>query len=161
MLPHETRRQYHLVLVGAKGWNNSQLLETIANLNLKDKVILTGFVQDEDLPYIYNGASIFVYPSLFEGFGLPPLEAAACGVPVVTSNLSSLPEVMGKAAVLINPTNENEIAKTIKLILNRPKLARKLVKNGLFQVKKFSWEKAARETLKIFEEIHRGKSEGI
>src|SRR3972149_4047180 len=94
LLPLEFKQVYKLVLVGGKGWNNSRLLKTINNLNLRDKVILTGFVSDDDLPYIYNQASVFVSPSLYEGFGLPPLEAMACGTPVIASDDSSLPEVV-------------------------------------------------------------------
>jgi len=158
LLPHSLQRVYKLVLVGGQGWNNQVLQKVVNNLNLKDKVILTGFVSDEDLPYIYNRASVFVYPSLYEGFGLPPLEAMACGVPVITANNSSLPEVVGKAAFLIDPLNEKEIAEAIKKILLKPKIAQKLSLLGLEQVKKFSWEKAARETLKILEEVT-GKNE--
>ena len=154
MLPHQVLRDYRLVLVGAKGWNNSLLLRTIINLNLKDKVILPGFVKDDDLPYIYNGASVFVYPSLFEGFGLPPLEAASCGVPVIASNLSSLPEVMGKAALLVNPSSEEDIARALRQLILRPKLAQSLAKRGLLQAKKFSWIKTAQETLKLFENVY-------
>lgn len=157
MLPHQVLRDYRLVLVGAEGWNNSTLGRTINNLNLKEKVLLGGFVEDEDLPYIYNGASIFVYPSLYEGFGLPPLEALACGIPVITSNLSSLPEIMGKAALLVDPGNEMEIAKTIRKLIFQPKLAKKLASKGPEQAQKFSWEKAAEETLKLFEEVYKGK----
>ena len=104
-LPNVILKKYRLVLVGSHGWNNQNLLKTINNLNLKDKVILPGFVSDEDLPYIYNQAAIFIYPSLYEGFGLPPLEAMACGVPVICSNISSLPEVVDKAGILINPND--------------------------------------------------------
>ncbi len=154
LLPHQILRQYHLVLVGAKGWNESLLYKTIVNLNLKDKVIFPGFVKDEDLPYIYNGASIFVYPSLFEGFGLPPLEAASCGVPVVSSNISSLSEVIGNAGLLVNPYKEEEILQALKQIILKPKLAQKLADRGLIQAKKFSWAKTAQETLALFEQCH-------
>jgi len=157
MLPHQILRKYKLVLVGAKGWNESELQKTINNLNLKDRVLLPGFVKDEDLPYIYNGASIFAYPSLYEGFGLPPLEALACGIPVVASNLSSLPEVMGRAALLVDPTKEEEIVKALKQLIFEPKLAKKLASRGPEQAKKFSWIKTAKETLKLFEEVYQQK----
>lgn len=153
LLPNALKQKYQLVLVGGKGWNNRTLLQTINNLNLKDRVILTGFVKDDDLPYIYNQASIFVYPSLYEGFGLPVLEAMAAGVPVVTSNLSSLPEVAGRATCLINPTDEKAIAQAIVKVLSQPKFAQKLIKQGFIQAKKFSWGKAAQETLDLFEKI--------
>lgn len=157
LLPYKFRQEYKLVLVGAKGWNNSQLYQNIKNLNLKDDIILTGFVLDEDLPYIYNKASVFIYPALYEGFGLPPLEAMACGVPTIVSHESSLPEVVGRGAILIDVTNEEEIARAIKAVILKDKLKQKLVIRGLSQVKKFSWEKAARETLKVFEEVNKGR----
>ncbi|MBM2820614.1 MAG: hypothetical protein HW405_374 [Candidatus Berkelbacteria bacterium] len=153
LLPHEILRQYRLILVGAKGWNNSVLERTINDLNLQDKVILAGFVKDEDLPYIYNGASIFVYPSLYEGFGLPPLEALACGVPTVVCDRSSLSEVVGKAGILVNPENEKEISLAIKRILSRPILQEKSRRKGLLVAKKYSWKKTAEETLKVIENL--------
>lgn len=153
LLPHALQKKYALVLVGGQGWNNKMLHGIINNLNLQDKVILTGFVSDEDLPYIYNKASVFVYPSLYEGFGLPLLEAMACGVPVITSNTSSLPEVANGAALFCDCQKEEEIAWAIKKVILEPKLAQKMITRGLIQAKKFSWEKAARETLEVFEEI--------
>jgi len=153
ILPHQLQRQYQLILVGGQGWNNEQLKKTIINLNLKEKVILPGFVKDEDLPYIYNGASVFIYPSLYEGFGLPPLEAMACGVPVISSNLSSLPEVIGRAGILVDPQDEIAIAQAIKRLILHPKLAKKIAKQAQIRSKKFSWSLAAHKTLKVFESI--------
>lgn len=149
LLPYALKKEYKLVLVGAKGWHNAELYETIKNLNLLDNVILPGFVPDEDLPYIYNKASVFVYPSLYEGFGLPPLEAMACGVPVVTANNSSLPEVVERSAILVKADNEEEIAKAIKTIILKPPIAQKLSQRGIVQARKFSWKKAAQQTLKV------------
>lgn len=154
LLPNALQREYKLVLVGANGWNNSELYRTIKNLNLTDKVILTGFASDNDLPYIYNKASIFVYPSLYEGFGLPPLEAMACGVPVVTADNSSLPEVVDKAALFFDSQNEEEMTEVIKQVLTREGLRQKLISRGIKQAKKFSWERAAKQTLKVFEELN-------
>ncbi|KKQ17252.1 MAG: Glycosyl transferase group 1 [Berkelbacteria bacterium GW2011_GWA1_36_9] len=153
LLPHILKREYKLVLVGAKGWNNSELYRAIKNLNLEDNVIFLGFVSDEDLPYIYNRANIFVYPALYEGFGLPPLEAMASGVPVIVSANSSLPEVVGNAAILLDVKNEEEIAQAIKEVILKEKLRQKLVKRGFEQAKKFSWATAAKETLKVLEEV--------
>lgn len=155
LLPNEIRNQYKVVFVGGKGWQNEELNQTINDLNLKNKVIFTGFIPDDDLSYIYNRASIFVYPSKAEGFGLPVLEAMACGVPVITSDNSSLPEVTGNAGILIDPKNEKEIAQSIKTILLKPKLAQKMSLAGIKQAKKFSWMTAAKQTLKVFEEMHR------
>jgi len=157
LLPIELQQTYKIVFTGGKGWNNQALAQTIADYNLKDRVIFTGFVSDEDLPYLYNRADLFIYPSLYEGFGLPVLEAMACGAPIITSNVSSLPEVVGKAGILIDPKNEQEIAHKMKQILTNPKLADDLRKKGPLQAKKFTWKKTAQETLKIFERIEYAK----
>ena len=116
--------------------------------------IVTGFLADEDLAVLYSGSKVFVYPSLYEGFGLPVVEAMACGTPVVCSNISSLPEVGGKAAVYVNPTNTGDIQRGIKMVLNLPGeeyLA--LKKKSLEQAREFSWEKTAQQTLKLYQEV--------
>lgn len=143
-----------LVITGKKGWKYKEIFETINNLKLENDVIFTGYVPEEDLPALYNGAELFVYPSYYEGFGLPPLEAMQCGCPVITSNTSSLPEVVGKAGIMVNPNNIGEIANAMFKVLNNKSLRRKMIKNGLKQAKKFSWEKTARETLKIYKEVY-------
>jgi glycosyltransferase involved in cell wall biosynthesis len=150
LLPHQLRRDYKIVLTGAQGWNNKELLRTIAGYNLTEKVIFTGFVPDEDLPYIYSEASVFVFPSLYEGFGLPPLEAMVCGCPVITSNTSSLPEVVGKAGILIDPTKEEDLARALKKVLTSKTLPAKMIKKGKIQARKFSWVKTAQETVTCF-----------
>ncbi|MBI4037010.1 glycosyltransferase family 4 protein [Candidatus Daviesbacteria bacterium] len=139
------RRDPHLVLVGNKGWSSEEIYQLPKKLGIGNQVKFLGFVPDQDLPALYSGAQAFLFPSLYEGFGLPVLEAFACGTPVLTSNTSSLPEVAGKAAILVNPTSVEEISKGIaKLTTNH-----QLTKLGFEQIKKFSWEKAARETLDI------------
>jgi glycosyltransferase involved in cell wall biosynthesis len=122
------------------------------------KVFVVGqpFVLDEDLPALYSGALCLAYPSLYEGFGLPILQAMSCGCPVVTSNVSSMPEVAGDAAVLVDPLSVESISEGIKKAVKSRQM---LVKRGFSQVKKFSWEKTARETLKVYEEARRSKSE--
>ncbi len=157
LLPNSLKNQYKLVLVGGKGWNNEKLIKTIYDLNLKERVIMAGFVKDEDLAYIYNKASLFVYPSLYEGFGLPPLEALSCGVPVIVSNASSLPEVIGRAGILFDPSNEKELARAIEKILTRKDLQESLSLKGLKQAKRFSWARAAEDTLKLFWEVKNSK----
>ena len=153
LLPNYLQQKYKLVLTGKKGWNNTSLEQIINDLNLKDRIVSTGFVSQEELPIIYNGAAVFAYPALYEGFGLPPLEALSCGTPVVTSNISSIPEVMGKAALLINPYKEEEIARAIKSILTDPELAAKMREMGFNQSKRFSWQKAARETVEVYKSL--------
>jgi len=153
LLPHQLQQKYQLVLVGGKGWNNQELVKIIHDLNLKEKVALPGYVAEEDLPYFYNQAKVFVYPSLYEGFGLPVLEALSCGAPVITSNVSSMPEVAGKAAILINPYKEEEIASALRKVLTSEKLRETLSHKGIVQAKKFSWRRTAEATLKVFQKV--------
>lgn len=150
---YQITRLPHLVLVGQKGWSYKEIFDIVKKLNLKEKIIFADCIKDEDLPYLYNAALAFVFPSLYEGFGLPVLEAMACGCPVITSNISSLPEVGGEAILYVDPYNIDEIAKAMKKVLVNEDLREKLRQKGLAQAKKFSWEKTARETLKILEQI--------
>jgi glycosyltransferase involved in cell wall biosynthesis len=143
----------HLVLVGKRGWLDNPIFDTVKRLNLSDHVHFTGFVQDVDLPNIYAGADLFVYPSLYEGFGLPVLEAMACGVPVVTSNVSSLPEVAADAALLVDPKNIAAIASAMMNVLDNPQLSMALREKGLIRAKLFSWEKCADETFDVYKFI--------
>jgi len=151
LLPNHLKKEYKIVFVGNPGWNNRSLPREVKNYNLESKVIFTGFAEESILPYIYNRASVFIYPSFYEGFGLPPLEAMASGTPVIASNRSSLPEVIGNAGILIDPKKEEELAGAIKRVLLSERLAKKLCGRGLKQAKKFSWEKVARETLEVLE----------
>lgn len=152
-----------LVLIGKKGWNTAEVEETHQKLIHKEKVIFLDYIPDEDLVYFYNGARIFIYPSLYEGFGLPVLEAMSCGVPVITSNVSSLPEVGGNAALYINPQKTEQIALAIKKIIFDEKTESKMRQASLAQAKKFSWDKCARETYKIYQEVTKnaGKNKRI
>ncbi|MDI6778166.1 MAG: glycosyltransferase family 1 protein [Patescibacteria group bacterium] len=120
----------------------------------KENIHVIGYIDREDKPFIYNLASLFVYPSHFEGFGLPLLEAMACGTPVISSNNSSIPEVAGNAAIFVDPNRPQEIFEAMRNTLTDEKLFGELRERGLKQSKKFSWKKAARETLKIFHNIH-------
>ena len=141
-----------LILAGSKGWLSDEIYELPKKLGIEDSVKFLGYVPDEKLPALYSGAKAFLFPSLFEGFGLPVLEAMACGCPVLTSNISSLPEVAGKAAILVNPYSVEEIAQGIEEIKTQD-TRNKLIKSGFEHVKKFSWEKAARETLLVLEKF--------
>ena len=140
-------KNFQLAIVGKYGWGSKNLKFEIKNLKL------LGYVPDEDLAPLYSGARCFVYPSLYEGFGLPILEAMACGCPVITSNISSMPETAGKAAILINPQKTTEITQAIDRIINSKKLAEELSKKGIEQVKKFSWEKTAEKVLSVFHKV--------
>lgn len=142
-----------LVIVGKRDPRFTQAEETAKELDLEGDVLFLGEVSDEDVVLLYNAAQIFLFPSLYEGFGLPPLEAMACGTPVISSNTSSLPEVLGDAAILINPRDIDEWAKKIRKVLTDEDLRKKLKQKGLGRVKQFSWEKAARDTLRVYESL--------
>jgi len=142
-----------LVIVGRKGWLFERLFERISELGLTHEVLFTGFVPDEDLPFIYDGACVFAYLSLFEGFGLPPLEAMACGVPVVVSNTTSLPEVVGDAGISVVPTDIDAIAAALKTVLDNHESAATMRNRGRERARTFSWERCARETLEIYRAI--------
>jgi glycosyltransferase involved in cell wall biosynthesis len=139
-----------LVIAGAKGWLYKDIFKEVENSKYKKDIIFTGFVDDKDKPHLYNLANLFVYPSFFEGFGFPPLEAMACGVPTIVSNASSLPEIVGDGAVMIDPYNVDELAFAIRKVLEDKDLRENLIKKGLKQAKKFSWDKTAQEVLEVF-----------
>ncbi|MBI5032527.1 MAG: glycosyltransferase family 4 protein [Chloroflexi bacterium] len=144
-------RNTQLVICGAKGWLFDEIFQTVERLGLQDRVIFPSFFSDEDLPALYVGASLFVYPSLYEGFGLPVVEAMACGLPVVSSNASSLPEVGGEAVLYFDPRDVDGMADTICRALTDESLRNDLCIKGFAQAIKFSWEKAARELLGYLE----------
>ncbi|UXM85418.1 glycosyltransferase family 4 protein [Methanococcus aeolicus] len=148
---------HKLVITGKKGWKYKSIFETIEKLNLQKDVIFTGYVPDEDLPALYNAADLFVYPSIYEGFGLPPLEAMQCGTPVITSNTSSLPEVVGDAGIMVNPYDVDELANKMYEVLTNDGLREELSKKGIERAKLFSWKKCAEEHLKVYEEVYNMK----
>ncbi|MCL5795664.1 MAG: glycosyltransferase family 4 protein [Patescibacteria group bacterium] len=146
--------QYNLVISGKEGWYFEGLFKLAKKLGLSKKIIFTGYIDDCDKPYLINAATVFTFPSLYEGFGLPLLEAMACGVPVISSNTSSLPEVVGEAGILIKPTDEKAWVNAIKLLLSNTKLRQQYIDRGLKQAQKFSWTKTARETLEVYQEVY-------
>ncbi|WP_013325273.1 glycosyltransferase family 4 protein [Gloeothece verrucosa] len=143
--------EINLVLVGIKGWKNADIFETVqTNPQLRNRVIFTGYIPDEDLSAIYSGATAFVYPSLYEGFGLPPLEAMQCGTPVITSNTSSLPEVVGNAGIMIDPKQEDDLCQAMLNVINNSQLRASLSQKGIQKASQFSWAKCAEETVKVY-----------
>lgn len=152
-LRNSTIYKYSLLVVGKKAWHFPTVWHTVKQLNVEKDVIFLDIVDSDDLPYLYSGAEVFIFPSLFEGFGIPVIEAMACGTPVVASNLTSLPEIAGDAAVLVDPLNVEEITGAIYNVLSNSELRRQLVKKGLERAKDFSWEKTARETLALYKEL--------
>jgi glycosyltransferase involved in cell wall biosynthesis len=143
----------HLVIAGGKGWLYEEIFATVEQLGLEEKVIFPGFVADEHLPAIYNLADLFVFPSLYEGFGLPPLEALACGTPVITSDASSLPEVVGEAGLMVEATDVEALAEAMKQVLGDAALREGMIVKGMKQAKKFTWEKTAAKLLSLYEAI--------
>jgi glycosyltransferase involved in cell wall biosynthesis len=145
--------KYKLVIAGERGWLGEKIYDEINRSEYKESIQVVGSVLDEDKEYFYNLASLFVYPSFFEGFGFPPLEAMQCGVPVIASNNSSLPEVVGNAGILVDPDRPDEIYRAMKEILENRELREILIKKGLERAKEFDWKKTAQKTLEIFNEV--------
>lgn len=139
-----------LVIAGMKGWMYDGLLESIDRLNLQSRIIFTGFIPEEEKPFLIAGAQVFAYPSLYEGFGIPVLEALACGIPTLTSNVSSLPEVAGNAALLVDPTNFDEISSSLERLLSDQPLREELKRESLLQAAKFNWANTATATLHAY-----------
>ena len=148
--------EWDLVLAGAGGLGSGALRKLVADLRLQDRVHFLGYVADEALAALYYGARLFCFPSLFEGFGLPVLEAQRHGVPVMTANNSALPEIAGDAALLVDPTDVEAIADAMLQLSQDEPLRQRLIAAGYENVKRFSWEKAARETLAVLEKVARG-----
>lgn len=145
-----------LVLVGTKGWDYDKIFDEYNNANeLKDKILFTGRVPDEDLASLYSHAHSFYYLSLYEGFGLPPLEAMQCGVATVTSNTSSLPEVVGDGGIMLDPKDEISLRQTMYDLYNDDLLRQKYAQKGLERSKLFSWEKSANDLVAIYEKINK------
>ncbi|HEY8478157.1 MAG TPA: glycosyltransferase family 1 protein [Chloroflexota bacterium] len=148
--------RWTLVVVGARQWRSSPAFETVRRLGLGPHVRFTGFVPEDDLPALYAGADLFVFPSLYEGFGLPVLEAMACGTPVVASNAASLPEVAGDAALLVDPRAVDALGAAMRRVLTDEGLARALRARGLERARAFTWDRAARLTLAVYQEVLHG-----
>ncbi len=142
-----------LVLVGKKGWKSDSFFQKIQNSPYKKDIKVVGYINRYHLPALYSSAELFIYPSHFEGFGLPVLEAMACGVPVIVSNVSSLPEIIGKAGLRFSPNNIQELVIQTKEVLENKEIRAHFSKYSLEQARKFSWEKTAEATLEVFEKL--------
>ncbi len=147
--------QHQLVIVGRKAWLYSDVFHEARRSGLSKQIVFTDYVPQGDLPHLYAGADAFVFPSLFEGFGLPVLEAMACGAPVIASRTSSLPEVAGNAAYYVDPYSVDEIARALRQVVCDAKLRARLAAAGLEQAARFSWEQTARQTLRAYEQAFR------
>ena len=146
----------HLVLAGAYGWKSNELRQAVINSPLRERIHVVGYVSPVDKPALYNLASVFVYPSLYEGFGFPPLESLACGTPVITSSVASLPEVVGKAGILIDPYRPDDIMEALVAIFENPEFKEKLSREGIAQAQQFPWLTTAKKTKEVFQNVVRG-----
>ena len=144
---------HNLVIVGKQGWLFDSIKADAARLGLRTRLIFPGYADDEDLPALYRAADLFVFPSLYEGFGLPPLEAMACGTPVITSNVSSLPEVVGDAGLTVDPTDIYELANAMSHALQDRELRERMISTGLARASEFTWLRSARQLRDIYSQV--------
>jgi glycosyltransferase involved in cell wall biosynthesis len=152
-LLRETEHKPQLVLAGGRGWLCDEVFALVESLRLGDRVRFTGYVSDDELPALYSAAQTFLYPSFYEGFGLPPLEAMACGAPVIASNASSLPEVVGGAGQTHDPNDAPAITRAIATLLDDAQMRDHFIQAGRAQAARFSWDRAARETQALYDEV--------
>ncbi|HLN19094.1 MAG TPA: glycosyltransferase family 1 protein [Patescibacteria group bacterium] len=145
--------KFKLVIAGSPGWNQKKIFKEIENSPYRDRIQIINFVEDCDKEYVLNLATLFVYVSFFEGFGFPPLEAMKCGVPVIASNNSSLPEIVGNGGILINPDKPDEIYRAMKAILTRRELREKLIALGQKKSNEFHWKKSSKQFLEIADKM--------
>lgn len=154
VLIHKYKLDLQLVIGGEEDPYYPEVRRTWRSLDLDEHIVTPGLIPQEELPYFYNESSVFVFPSFYEGFGLVGLEAMLCGAPVAASDRGSLPEVLGEGAIYFDPSNFDEMAEKIKMILDDKALKDRLVKNGFQQIKKYSWKKCAEETLSLYKEVY-------
>jgi alpha-1,3-rhamnosyl/mannosyltransferase len=154
-LPEALRKRYPLVIAGAKGWLTEELEKRIGDAQRRGEVRWLGYVPAGDLPFLYSGARLLIYPSLYEGFGLPVLEAMASGVPVITSNRASLPEVAGDAGIMLEPDDSDALRDAMRGLIDDETESRRRIALGLQQAGRFSWTACARDTLAVYREVMR------
>lgn len=152
-LRNESHIEEKLVIAGGRGWLFEPTLKKIETAGLSDSIKLLGYVDHADLPALYAGAELLTLPAIYEGFGLPPLEAMSCGTPVVVSNVSSLPEVVGDAGVLVDPASVDSIADGLRKVLGDKSLQEEMSRKGIDRAREFTWQKTAAETLKVLESV--------
>jgi glycosyltransferase involved in cell wall biosynthesis len=150
-LPDALKKEYKFVLAGFSGWKNAEVMSIIKRA--RENIMYLGYLTDVELAYLYNLASVFIYPSLYEGFGLPPLEAMACGTPIIVSNTSSIPEICGDAAYYVEPLSIDSISAGICRVIGDTELRNGLVRRGLEHAKAFRWDTSAKEHIALFSEV--------
>jgi glycosyltransferase involved in cell wall biosynthesis len=148
-----------LAIAGGKGWLYEETQRVVADLKLENKVRFLGRVSDLELITLYSMADIFAFPSFFEGFGIPPLEAMACGAPTITSDTSSLPEVVGDAAILVNPHDVDALSQAITRLIDNEGLREELRQKGFQRVQNFSWPLTARKMLAVYQRLYEGATD--
>lgn len=153
LLPERLKKEFRMVVAGGRGWLNSDIPGAVKDLGIEDRVTFAGYIDSSDIAAVYSGAAVFAYPSLYEGFGLPILEAMSCGTPVVTSDVSSMPEVAGEAAVLVSPRSPEAIAAALERVIEDADLGSEMRRKGLERSGGFSWEKCAGETLAVYRKV--------
>lgn len=153
VLKNQKKIEQKLVIAGKKGWLYDSIFALVKQYGLENEVIFTGYISDEEARLLMNGAKVFVFPSHYEGFGIPPLEAMACGTPVVTSNASSLPEVIGDAGLMVEPEDITGLADSIEKMLVDENLRQHCIEEGYKQVEKFTWSNAAKQLVEVYKEI--------
>ncbi len=151
------RLPHHLVVAGGKGWLYDGVFREVEHSPYREQIHMPGFVEDEDLPALYTAADLFAFPSHYEGFGLPPLEAMACGTPVLAAENSSLPEVLGEAALWVSAEDEEGIAEGMARLLSDEKLRHSLIVSGLRRARQFTWERGASRLLEVYQKVERKK----
>lgn len=145
--------EHYLVIGGALRDEGEALYNEAMKSDIKDKIKFLGYLEEEQLPYLYNNCSVFIYPSFYEGFGLPPLEAMSCGAPVITSNTTSIPEVIGDSGILVNPWREDELSEALVKVINNLELRLTLSRKGLERSNEFSWNNTAIKTLEVYNSV--------
>lgn len=154
---HTHHPEARLVVAGKKGWHFAEIFDTLRTLRLESAVTFTGYVDEIDKPALLRGATLFVYPSLHEGFGVPVLEAMACGIPTITGNRTSLPEIAGEGALLVDPTSQQQLSAALELLYTSATARASVAARGLSQAAKFSWKKTAEETVAVYRAVATGK----
>jgi glycosyltransferase involved in cell wall biosynthesis len=145
--------EMRLAIVGARGWKDDAIVDALSSPDLRDAVVMVGYVGHEHLPLIYRGATAFVFPSFYEGFGMPPAEAMACGIPTVCSNAASLPEVVGDAAVTVDPNDAEGMADAMGRVVRDSALRERLSREGPRRVARFDWRKTTAATLDVYRRV--------
>lgn len=153
--------RYQLIIAGKEGWNVQKIYKKALNSPYKNEIIFTGYISPENLNALFSEAKAFVFPSLHEGFGMPVIEAMAKKIPVITSNIESLPEITAGSTILINPNKKEEISEALELILNNQELRIKLIEKGFKRAKEFCWEKCAEKTQKIYKDVYISKVKSL